>query len=183
MVSQQIATDLDRIIETHPEAFDGVLFRAISENKEVVAQAEQDIVGSLDSKERTIEYEPPVVVGVIEPTQDIRHYPGLNSGDGYGLQQDDGQYRLLIAGRVPRYSVIAFPVQQHDGTYTLRIMYVLNIRTLGRKAPAGYIYSLIPYAGGDHQIDGVLPDQNSIVDYVAGILDTMEPPEQQEDPV
>ena len=172
-----VKSDLDLIIESHPEGFDAVLFKSISSNKEVVAGIETDVVGSLESKERTLEYEEPEVVAVMEPTQDIRSYQGLNSGDGYGIIQEDGHYKLLIAGTVPKYSVLAFSVQQNDDTYVLRVMYVIDLRALGRKAPAGYLYSLIPYAGGDHQMDSVLPDQNSIVDYVAGLLDTMTPPD------
>lgn len=180
LVSKQIATDLDRIIASHPEGFDAVLFKAISDAKEVVAKYEGDVVGTLESKERTLEYESPVIVAVMEPQQDIRSYQGLSSGDGLGIIQDEGQYKLLIAGTVPKHSVLAFTVQQHDDTYALRVMYVISLRALGRKAPAGYLYNLIPYAGGDHQMNDVLPDETSIVDYVANILDTMTPPEIEE---
>ena len=180
IVSRQIKTDLDAIIDSHPEGFDVVLFKAVSSNKESIALVEDDVVGSLESKERTLDYEAPIVVAAMEPQQDIRSYQGFSSGDGYGLLQDEGQYKLLISGTVPKYSVLAFAVQQHDDTYSLRVMYVIGLRALGRKAPVGYIYNLIPYAGGDHQMDDVLPDENSIVDYVANILDTMTPPEIEE---
>ena len=175
-VSRIVASDLDAIIAGSPETFDVVLFRAVSSDKETVADGD-DPVGSLESSERKIGYEPPVVVPALEPALEIMGYPMLSSGDGYGLQQDQGPYRLLIAGRVPKQSVVAFPVAQHDGTYTLRVMYVLSSETLGRKAPAGYVYTLIPYVGGGDQIEVVTPSLASIVDHVASLLESVAPPD------
>lgn len=175
-VSSIVATDLKLLIEASPESFDVVLFRANSEAMEVVAIGD-DEVGSLEERERRIDYEAPVIVSALEPTVDIVGYPMLNSGTGYGLNQDQGQYKLLISERVTRQSVIAFPVAQHDGTHVVRIMYVLAAETLGRKAPAGYVYTLIPYVGGGEQIENVSPDKSSIIEYVERLLASTSIPE------
>ena len=176
VVSGLVAADLDAIIANSPETFDVVLFKAVSDDMETVADG-ADVVGSLESMERKIAYAAPVVVPALEPALEIMSYPGLSSGDGYGLQQDQGPYRLLIAGQVPKQSVVAFPVTQHDGSFTLRVMYVLSIDTLGRKAPAGYVYTLIPYVGGGDQIEVVTPNMASIVEHVASLLASIDPPD------
>lgn len=189
-VSSIVATDLKLLIEASPESFDVVLFRANSEAKEVTAIGD-DEVGSLESRELRIDYESPVVVAALEPTVDIVGYPMLSSGAGYGLHQDQGPYKLLIAESVTKQSVIAFPVAQHDGTHVVRVMYVLGAETLGRKAPAGYVYTLIPYIGGDYQIEDVSPDRASIIDYIERLLASatvpkmpdVEDPEEPETPI
>lgn len=180
-VSGIVKTDLDLIIEANPESFDVVLFRANSEEKETVAEGD-DLVGSLESRERRIEYEAPILAAALEPTVDIMGYPMLNSGGGYGLHQEQGPYRLLIAGRVPKQSVVAFPVAQHDGSHVVRVMYVLSAETLGRKAPAGFVYTLIPYIGGGNQTEVVTPEMKSIVDYVSGLLAEVSPPDENTTP-
>lgn len=176
-LTKQVKSDLDLLIESHPEGFDAILFKAISSKKENLANLEQDVVTSLEAKELTIEYQEPQIVAALEPTQDIRSYPGLSDGMGYGLIQEEGHYKLLIAGTVPKHSVVAFVVQQNDESYVLRVLYVLNLRALGRKAQVGYLYSLIPYTGGDHQIKDATPNQQDIVDLVAEILENMQPPD------
>ena len=179
-VSGIVAGDLDLIISANPESFDVVLFKANSETKETVTH-ETDLVGSLESNERKIAYAPPVVVAALEPLVDIVGYPMLSAGGGYGLQQDQGPYKLLIAGTVPKQSVIAFPVAQHDGTHVIRVMYVLSAESLGRKAPAGYVYTLIPYVGGPEQIQTVTPDLKTVIAYVADLLAVMPAPDPDPD--
>ena len=175
-VSSIVSADLDAVIASNPENFDAVIFRAVAGDMETVAPSD-DVVGSLEAAERRISYEPPTIVQALEPTLELGPYPILGSGGGYGLQQDGGVHRLLIAGRVPKQSVLAYPVAQHDGTYTLRIMYVLAADTLGRKAAAGYVYSLIPYVGGSEQVIEASPSYASIINHVAAILETITPPE------
>ena len=169
VVSSIVASDLDAVIAAHPETFDAVIFRAINDNMETVAPTD-DVVGTLENTQRRIEYEPPELVSVLEPTLEMANYRMLTEGDGYGLQ-NDGVYRLLISGRVPVQSVIAYPVAQHGGTFTLRIMYVLAAEALGRKAPAGYVYSLMPYVGGSEQVVQNNPTFSAIIDYVASMLE------------
>lgn len=168
VVSSIVASDLDAVIAAHPETFDAVIFRALNDSMETVAPT-NDVVGTLENTQRRIEYEQPELVSVLEPTLEIA-YQMLTNGDGYSLQ-NDGVHKLLISGKVPIQSVIAYPVAQHGGTFALRIMYVLAADALGRKAPAGYVYSLMPYLGGSEQVIQNAPTFSAIIDYVASMLE------------
>ena len=110
----------------------------------------------------------------------------LSAGDGYGIESSEGEpWRLLIKGRpAPKRSVLAYVVDTGQGL-ALNIMYIMGARSIGRRAPAGYLYQLIPYLGGLKNLDA-LPDADlsldDIVDQLDGLLTfdskaaSMEPP-------
>lgn len=174
--TDQLTADLLATIEQHPMAFDVVVFPAIGDSKEdVSAEAMDDVVGSLESDERSLEYQSPFTTLALEPSNEIERYAMLGAGDGFGIQQPDGgSYRLLIKdGPVPKRSVVAYVVDTGQGL-ALRVMYVMRGDTIGRKAPAGNIYSLIPYIGGLQPLDGLtLPDEDPSLTTIIERLDDL----------
>lgn len=182
--TDQLAQDLLATIEQHPMAFDIIVFPADSDTKEdVSAAAMQDVVGSLESDERRLEYGEPFTTLALEPSHEIERYAMLSGGEGYGLQQaEGGMLKLLIhTGPVPTRSVVAYVVDTGAGL-ALRVMYVMRGDTIGRKAPAGHVYVMIPYIGGMDQLDSLpLPDAPpsyaTVIEQLDSLLSTTPPPE------
>jgi len=176
-VTDQLRQDLAATIAGHPMSFDVVVFPAANQRQEDVTAPALggDVVGTLEASERDLEYGEPFVSAALEPNNALEHYPMLDAGSGYGLESDDSEpYRLLLKeGPVPKRSVVAFVVDTGNGL-AMRAMYVLKGDTIGSKAPAGTVYSLIPYLGGMDSLDGLtLPDSDPSADTLIERLDDL----------
>lgn len=182
--TDQLAQDLLATIAQHPLAFDVVVFPADSSTKEdVSAAAMEDVVGSLESHERRLDYGEPFTTLALEANHELERYSMLSSGSGYGIiQSESGVMRMLIQqGPVPKRSVVAYVVDTGAGL-ALRIMYVMKGDTIGRKAPAGNIYSMIPYLGGldDLTLPSDEPGLADIIAVIDDVVDGTPPPEVEE---
>lgn len=170
-------------------AFSVIVFPAHNEQLETVTgDVMEDVAGSLEQHERRMEYGTAFVTLALEPTHEIDFYTMLTEGDGYGLLSADGTpYRLLIdAEAVPLRSVIAFPVDTGAG-YVLRMMYLTRAHSIGRKAPAGYLYYLIPYLGGEAfdvpLAETEAEDATALLTKIAILLSQIPPPDETPDSV
>lgn len=173
--TDQLTQDLLATIDQHPMAFDVVIFPVSGGKEDVTADTVDDVVGNLESDERELEYGQPFTTLALEPNNEIERYGMLSDGYGYGLEQDEGgMYRLLIRGTpIPKRSVLAFVVDTGKGLM-LRVMYVMKGATIGRKAPAGNIYSLIPYLGGMEALDSLsISDEDPGLDTIISRLDDL----------
>lgn len=170
--TDQLTRDLLATLDQHPMAFDVIVFPAASD-KEEVADGMDDVVGNLESDERQLDYGEPIVTQALEPNHSIEFRNMLNAGDGYGVEGADDPWRLLIKGRpVPKRSVLAYVVDTGSGL-ALQVMYIMGAQSIARRAPAGYLYQLIPYLGGMKPLDA-LPGgevtQEAIVEQLDGLL-------------
>lgn len=189
--TDQLTQDLLATLDQHPMAFDVILFPTADGKEDVTEGAMEDVVGSLEGDERQLTYGAPFVTQALEPQHSIEFRSMLSDGDGYGIESSEGEpWRLLIKGcPVPKRSVLAYVVDTGQGL-ALNVMYIMGGRSIGRRAPAGYLYQLIPYLGGLKHLDA-LPDADlsltDIVDQLDGLLTfdskatSMEPPTGVED--
>lgn len=171
--TDQLTQDLLATLDQHPMAFDVIIFPVAGAKEDVTAESMEDVVGSLESDERQLSYGAPVVTQALEPSHSIEFRSMLSDGDGYGVEGADDPWRLLIKGRpVPKRSVLAYVVDTGQGL-ALQVMYVMGAQSIARRAPAGYLYQLIPYLGGlktlDAQPGGELT-QDDIVNQLDGLL-------------
>lgn len=172
--TDQMAKDFIAMLEQHPMAFDVIVFPVAGEKEDVTAGAMEDVVGSLESDERQLNYGEPFVTKALEPQHGIEMHGMLSAGDGYGMEQSGGEaWKLLIKdGPVPKRSVVAYVTDTGQGL-ALQTLYVMGADTIGRRAPTGYVYRLIPYLGGMHPMPD-LPDSDptltSIIDQLSALL-------------
>lgn len=171
--TDQLTQDFNAIIEQHPMAFDVIVFPVAGEKETVAAPAMEDVVGSLESDERQLSYGEPFITLALEPQHSIEAYSMLSAGDGYGIEQDGGDaWRLLIKqGPVPKRSVVAYVTDTGQGL-ALQVLYVMGASSIGRRAPAGYVYQLIPYLGGMQPLSA-LPDTDPSVGDIISQLDIL----------
>ncbi|MGP9633808.1 hypothetical protein ACT3R7_12145 [Halomonas sp. AOP43-A1-21] len=171
--TDQLTQDFNAMIEQHPMAFDVIVFPVGGEKEDVTAPAMQDVVGSLESDERQLSYGEPFVTLALEPQHSIEMHSMLSSGMGYGVEQEGGTpWRLLIRqGPVPKRSVVAYVTDTGQGL-ALQTLYVMGANSIGRRAPAGYVYELIPYLGGMQPLSA-LPDADPSVSDIIAQLDTL----------
>lgn len=171
--TDQLTQDFNAMIGQHPMAFDVVVFPVAGEKEDVTAPAMEDVVGSLESDERQLSYGEPFITLALEPQHSIEAHGMLSSGIGYGVEQDGGDaWRLLIQqGPVPKRSVVAYVMDTGQGL-ALQTLYVMGAKSIGRRAPAGYVYELIPYLGGMQPLSA-LPNADPSVSDIINQLDTL----------
>jgi hypothetical protein len=150
-----------------------IVFPAGGEKEDVTEGAMEDVVGSLESDERQISYGEPFITLALEPQHGIEMHNMLSAGNGYGIEQDGGDaWKLLIKdGPVPKRSVVAYVTDTGQGL-SLQTLYVMGANSIGRRAPAGYVYELIPYLGGMQPMSA-LPNTDPSVSDIIGQLDTL----------
>ena len=177
--TDQLANDILLVIEQHPMSFDVLVFPAENSNLEPVSESVmQDVVGSLEQDTRTQAFGEAFTSAALEPLNDIDRYRMTADGVDYGLQQEQGIYKLLIKEAVPLRSVVAFVVDTGQ-SLALRVMYVLASDSIGRKSPSGQTYQLIPYLGGLHLLDvkqGESIDDLRLIDEISRLLDGVPEP-------
>lgn len=177
----QLSADIKATIENHAMSFDVLVFPAENTQLEPISEGVmQDVVGTLEQDTRTQAFGEVFSSAALEPLNEISHYNMTADGVDYGLQQEQGVFKLLIAkGPVPERSVVAFVVDTDQGL-VLRVMYVLSAESVGRKATAGIIYNLIPYLGGLHLLDvkqGDSLDDLRLIEEIGRLLDGVPEPD------
>ena len=142
--SQLIASDLETMFDHDPDAIDVLLYKSELVMAEIVTGLVQDVVGSLESDERAIEYADPVETrGIFLPFD----FSGI-------LAMDDGQMAgdfetpivMLIKGdEIPKASVIQYD-EYVNQTETRRVtLYIMKSEAVGQSPAIAFKYYLIPF--------------------------------------
>ena len=167
---------LTYLIEESSGSFDVMIFPAGGAKEDVTDGGVIDIVANMESHEREFEYGDPVYARALEPPRTVG-FSGLSNGEGYGIEGSEEPLRLLISQPVPKRSVLAYLIEQHDGTMNLQVLYLLSSKSIGTKSPIGYMHTFMPFIGGALQMgDGSVTTSDMIDLIKQALADTPPPP-------
>lgn len=143
-----LAVNVSTMLDDHPDAFEVLYYKADLTHPETVAPG-VDVVGALDSSERTLEYADPVTCkAMIVP--EFKPFPMSNDGNRVDGVEADPVVLLLSVVDVPEQSVIQWS-EYVDATNLRDVaMYVVRSEQVG-VAPGVYakLYCLPMQAFGD----------------------------------
>ena len=143
-----LAVNVATMLDDHPDAFEALYYKADLTHPETVAPG-VDVVGALDSSERTLEYDDPVTCkAMIVP--EFKPFPMSNDGNRVDGVEPDPVVLLLSIVDVPEQSVIQWS-EYVDATNLRDVaMYVVRSEQVG-VAPGVYakLYCLPMQAFGD----------------------------------
>ncbi|MHB8121423.1 MAG: hypothetical protein ACYDG4_04635 [Desulfuromonadaceae bacterium] len=143
-----LAVNVATMLDDHPDAFEALYYKADLSHPETVAPG-ADVVGALDSSERTLEYDDPVPCkALIVP--EFSPFPMSNDGNRADGVEVDPVVLLLSIVDVPEQSVIQWS-EYVDATNLRDVaMYVVRSEQVG-VAPGVYakLYCLPMQAFGD----------------------------------
>ena len=135
-----LSQDLITMLDSHPDAFDCLLYRAVrSAPENVVAGLVADVVGSSEGSERRIEYADPVETrGMLVPEDgfSLLAYSGGET-DGNIDSAERPIVLLLKESNVPKQSVITW--MEYTDTESMKEVrvYILESKAFGKAPVAG----------------------------------------------
>jgi hypothetical protein len=141
-MNQGIADDIDTMIEEDPESFDILLYKAVLGSEETVTDVE-DVVGSVESKDRSIDYEDPVEKrGKFLPFE-FSDILAVNDGteSNMGSIGDTPMVMLINDREIPEQSVVQYKEFtggiDTDGDDEIRTvtLYILKSTSAGQAGP------------------------------------------------
>ncbi|HCE68412.1 MAG: hypothetical protein A2X82_20055 [Geobacteraceae bacterium GWC2_55_20] len=147
-VHAAIAVNAATMFDDHPDAFEVLYYKADLSHPETVAPG-LDVVGALDSSERTLEYDDPFPCkAIIVP--EFKPFPMSDDGNRTDGVEPDPVVLLLSIIDVPEQSVIQWAEYVDDTNLRDVSMYVVRSEQVG-VAPGVYakLYCLPMQAFGD----------------------------------
>jgi len=143
--NQALSDSLDALLDQSPNAIDIVLFRALPGTEEVVAEG-ADVVGTMEGRERRIEYDDPEnTKGIIVRDESLIF--GM-ADDGESLVPGEEPIVMLIrADDIRKQSVVWFEEYVNDEQTEDRYYYVLKSEPVGESPSCITKYYLIPFFG------------------------------------
>ncbi len=138
---RQIATvsdaDIDTLLDTHPDAFECLLFKAIIGSEEQLAPDVTDYAGSLESTKVGISYADPIKTKAFMLPEEGFRMPALMDGSDADYYDNDGQQPVVLLIKekdVPQQSVIRWREAADDANAEPRTitMYILRSDSMGR---------------------------------------------------
>lgn len=144
--SRVIVSDLDVMFEYDPDAIDVLLYRAKLDTTEVATSLVQDVVGSLESDERLIEYEDPVLTRAIFLPFEFQAIAAMDQGD-MAADFETPLVMLIQGNEIPKASVIQYDeyIGPKDDDVRRVTLYVMHSDTVGQSPAIAYRYYLIPF--------------------------------------
>lgn len=132
--------DWDALVKAHPDGFDALLYRAVNTATDDSDASYTD----LNSRNDAVTYADPVLVAVVESTNDDAAF--MSSWDG-GDSMGTGEGGIIILriadSNVPEGSIVEFEVSMNDGETQRQWWYVQRAEAYGTPA-IGVIYYCIP---------------------------------------
>lgn len=124
-----LLADVSTMLAQHPDSFEALYYKADRDNPETVAVGE-DVVGALDTSERSLHYADPVSVrAMIVP--EFMPFPMTTDGDRVDGERAEPVVLLLSEQDVPNASVIQWE-EYVDATNTRQIaLYVVKGEQVG----------------------------------------------------
>lgn len=145
--NQALATSLNALLDQSPNAIDMILFKAIPGTEEVVAEG-ADVVGTMESRERRIDYaDPAPTKGMIIPDESIIF--GMAEDDESPVPGEEPIVMLIRTANIPKQSVIWYEDYVDDENTEEHYFYVLKAKPVGVSPAMITIYYLIPFFGFD----------------------------------
>ncbi len=146
---QALAANIQAMIENHPDSFECDLYEAIPSQVETVAPG-VDVVGTLESEERSISYKTPVEIrAILVPAPELALLGVTVDGaeaDGY---MDAPVVLRLSAPKVPEQSIIKYFEYIDDDEVKEVLLYVQSSVAIGKAPGAGLLHYCLPYQAFD----------------------------------
>lgn len=147
--NKAMSGDFMVFVRSHPDACDILLFKPDPESLEKVA-VDQDVVGALESEERSLEYLDPIMTkAVLVPDEfpfgavDAGGEPDGNMGQPVAL--------LIADPEVPRQSVIQYREFVNDTDVRVVSLYVLRSEIIGEAPGACEKHYCLPFQVFDYE--------------------------------
>lgn len=160
-LSSVIARDLAKVLAQHPEAFDCLVFKAIKGTEETLALNE-DVVGTLESGARSLEYEPPVKGRAMIVYDEALTFGALGDGLAENFHSASQSINLVLSvDGVRTYSFVQwleYPTAEAMEPQA-RTVYVLESLPAGRTLGVGMVYRCLPLAAMGEVPDIPEPDE------------------------
>jgi hypothetical protein len=145
-----VAGDLTTFLNSSPEAFDALLFRALRDQVEQVTDV-VDQVGSIEVDDKIIKYADPEDVRVFDLPFD---FPVPFDDEGVTASGFAEQPVALLIGAddIPKSSVLVYD-EYNDLTddTTRKMLYIEHIESISKKPGAGSIYFMLPFFDYDER--------------------------------
>lgn len=138
-----IAADLLTLLDSDPDAFDIVLFKPRLANPETVVQT-ADVVGSIESDERAVEYDDPIPSRGLFLPFDFQGIIAMDSGE----KQADPDVPLVMLIKekdVPKGSVVQYDEYVSSSEVQTISLYVIKSEAACQGPAVAMKHYLIPF--------------------------------------
>ena len=145
--NQTLAAALNALLDQSPNAIDIILFKALPGTEEVVAEG-ADVVGTMEARERRIDYAAPVnTKGLIIPNESMIF--GMAEDGESPVPGEEPIVMLVKAPDIPKQSVIWYE-SYIDATNTEEYYYyLLKSEPIGKAPSIIMKHYFIPFFGFD----------------------------------
>jgi len=142
-INESVRRDWISVIKQDPNSYDALLYLPEDEMPQEDSLYETLEVLSLDENQKTLEYQDPIIVSVVDAMEPQSSFVTNEQGDSNHVDQD-GIMRMKIAhDSVPIGSVIEWVEEQSSGDTKRVWWYVQSIQGFGT-TNVGNVYYLIP---------------------------------------
>lgn len=147
--NQAINYDFMVFVNHHPDAIDILLFRPDPESLETMA-VDQDVVGAIESEERSIEYLDPVMTRAVLVPDDYLASAVDAGGEPDG---DMAQPVAMLVGEpdVPQQSIVQYREYINDTDVRVVSLYVMRSEIIGEAPGLGIKHYCVPFQAFDYE--------------------------------
>jgi len=124
-----LSTNLQTMLANHPDAFEALYYKADRSTPETVAPG-VDVVGALDTSERSLQYDDPVPCKVMI-VPEFNPFPMSSDGDRVSGVEPAPVVLLVSVENVPEQSVIQWSEYVDDTNIREVAMYVVDSGQVG----------------------------------------------------
>lgn len=144
----QIASDLDTFFDNDPDVFDVIIFKAQSDEQETVTDVE-DVVGSMESDRRTIEYADPIASKAKIMPFDFRLFATSDGEDANEGSAENPIIMLIKEKDIPKQSVIQYDEYINETDIRTVTLYLVHSEAYGQAPVITMAHYLIPMGDSD----------------------------------
>lgn len=145
--NQALATALMALLDQSPNAIDLILFKALPGTEEVVAEG-ADVVGTMESRERRIDYaDPDNTKGLIIPDESI--ILGMSDDGESPVPGEEPIIMLVKTPDIPKQSVIWYEEYINETDTEEHYFYLLKSEAIGESPAMIMKHYFIPFFGFD----------------------------------
>jgi hypothetical protein len=144
-----LSQDFLTMLNTHPDAFDCLVYKAIrSTAEDTVAGLVDDVVGALEGSERKIDYADPEQARAMLIPEEGFLFGAYSDGTGEVAATTEQPLVLLLSvPEVPKQSAVAWKEQTGQGAADVKdvAVYILESKAFGKAPVVGEKHYCIPF--------------------------------------
>lgn len=142
--NNMVRDDWRRLVESHPDAFDALLYTPGISLEVPDSGDEEALFGTLDRHQQAVTYQAPALISVLVGSQDDPLFSAMwDETDNQGAGDSDTITLLLSPGLVPLGSIVEFEEETASGQNRRVWWYVHSIEAVGTAA-VGALHVCIP---------------------------------------